>query len=124
VIVHSDEHLLAASRDVDAFGELYSRYARELLGFLLRRTADAQVAADLVAETFAEAFVARRKFRPQGPGSARAWLYGIARRVLGHYLRRERVSDRYRRKLGMVPGGRRGVGRTAGGRARRSGVGP
>ena len=102
MIVPSDEELLGDSRDIDAFGELYSRYVRELLGFLLRRTADAQVAADLVAETFAAAFVARRKFRPQGPGSARAWLYGIARRVLGHYLRRQRVSNRYRRKLGMV----------------------
>ena len=74
MIVPSDEELLGDARDIDAFGELYSRYVRELLGFLLRRTADAQVAADLVAETFAAAFVARRKFRPQGPGSARAWL--------------------------------------------------
>ena len=104
VIVPSDEDLLASSsREVDAFGSLYTRYVNELLGFLVRRTADPQVAADLVAETFAAAFVARRKFQPQGPGSARAWLYGIARRVLGHYLRRQRVSDKYRRKLGMVP---------------------
>jgi len=104
VIVPSDEDLLAsASRDVDAFGSLYTRYVHELLGFLVRRTADPQVAADLVAETFAAAFVARRRFQPRGPGSARSWLYGIARRVLGHYLRRQRVSDKYRRKLGMVP---------------------
>ena len=104
MIVPSDEDLLvSASRDVDAFGLLYTRYVKEMLGFLVRRTADSQAAADLVAETFAAAFVARRKFHPQGPGSARAWLYGIARRVLGHYLRRQSVSDRYRRKLGMTP---------------------
>lgn len=103
MIVPSDEELVVgAGRDADSFGDFYTRHVRELLGFFVRRTADAQVAADLTGETFAAAFVARRKFRSQGPGSARAWLYGIARRVLGHYLRRQGVSDRYRRKLGMT----------------------
>src|SRR5512132_2350281 len=60
----SDEELLAgAGRDSDAFGQLYARHHRELLGFFVRRTADAQLAADLTAETFAQAFVARRRFR-------------------------------------------------------------
>ena len=103
MIVPSDEELVVgAGRDVDGFGDFYTRHVRELLGFFVRRTADAQVAADLTGETFAAAFVARQKFRAQGPGSARAWLFGIARRVLGHYLRRQSVSDRYRRKLGMT----------------------
>ena len=31
----------------------------------------------------------------------RAWLYGIARRQLGTYHRRERVADRYRRRFGI-----------------------
>lgn len=30
-----------------------------------------------------------------------AWLYTIARRQLGHYLRRRRVEDAARRRLGM-----------------------
>ena len=103
MIVPSDEDLVVgAGRDVDGFGVFYTRHVHELLGFFVRRTADAQVAADLTGETFAAAFVARRKFRSEGPGSARAWLFGIARRVLGHYLRRQEVSDRYRRKLGMT----------------------
>ena len=97
----SDEDLLAVGEPVDAFGVLFERHHREMLGFFVRRTADAQAAADLTAEVFAAAFVARRRFRSQGAGSARAWLYGIARRQLGRYARRSRVSDRYRKKLGM-----------------------
>ncbi|TML17735.1 MAG: RNA polymerase sigma factor [Actinobacteria bacterium] len=77
------------------------RHHRELLGFLVRRTADAQSAADLTAETFAEAFVARRRFRSFGEGSARSWWFGIGRHQLSRYARRQRVSYRYRRKLSV-----------------------
>jgi RNA polymerase sigma-70 factor (ECF subfamily) len=98
----SDEDLVRdSSRDPDAFGLLYDRHARDVLGYFVRRTADAQVAADLTAEVFAAAFVARRRFRSMGSGSARGWLFGIARNQLGRYARRERVTERYRRKLGM-----------------------
>ena len=100
--LESDESLLHAARtDVDAFGRFYDRHAESLLGFFVRRTADGHVAADLTAETFAEAFVARRRFQDRGDGSARAWLYGIGRNQLGRYARRQRVSAKYRRKLGM-----------------------
>ena len=98
----SDEELLAtAGRDSTAFGQLYARHHRELLGFFVRRTADAQLAADLTAETFAAAFVGRRRFQSFGDGSARSWLFGIGRHQLARYARRQRVSERYRRKLGV-----------------------
>lgn len=98
----SDEALLVASRrDVEAFGELFERHHRALIGYFMRRTADAQVSADLTGEVFAAAFVARRRFAPRGPGSAQAWLFGIARHHLSHYVRREVVSDRHRRRLAM-----------------------
>jgi DNA-directed RNA polymerase specialized sigma24 family protein len=48
-----------------------------LLGFFCRHTRDAELAADLTAETFAAALGTRRRFRPEA-GSATAWLYGIA----------------------------------------------
>src|SRR5262249_14023212 len=99
----SDEELLAAAGrgDGEAFGQWYHLRHRELLGFFVGRTADAQLAADLAAETFAAAFGARRRFRSTGEGSARAWLFGIARHQLGRYARRRRVSSRYRRMLGV-----------------------
>jgi RNA polymerase sigma-70 factor (ECF subfamily) len=98
----SDEELIAAAgRDSEAFGQLYVRHHRELLGYFVRRTADAQLAADLTAETFAQAFVARRRFHSAGDGSARSWLFGIGRHQLARYARRQGVSERYRRKLGV-----------------------
>src|SRR5262249_13105720 len=41
-----------------------------------------------------------RRFRP-GEAPASAWLLGIARNVLAGSVRRARVEDRARRKLGM-----------------------
>src|SRR5688500_2742580 len=99
----SDGELLAASvRDVAAFGIVYDRHVTAVLRFLHRRTDATEVAADLCAETFAEAFSVRVRFRDRG-GSALPWLYGIARNQLGHYLRRQQVSDRHRRRLGLTP---------------------
>ena len=97
-----DEELLAASSgEPHRFVELYDRTLPGLLAYFVRRTLDAQVAADLAAETLAEAFACRHRFRDRGEGSATAWLYTISRRQLGRYLRRLRVEDAARRRLGM-----------------------
>jgi RNA polymerase sigma-70 factor (ECF subfamily) len=82
------------------FGIFYDRHARAVLGFLYRRTADPETAADLTAETFAQAFLYRRRYRETGSG-ARGWLFGIAHHQLGRTLRRRRVEDKARRRLGM-----------------------
>jgi RNA polymerase sigma factor (sigma-70 family) len=60
----------------------------------------AELAADLTAETFAQALVSRRTF-DSARGEPRAWLYGIAWRVLADSLERGRVRDRARRRLGV-----------------------
>jgi RNA polymerase sigma factor (sigma-70 family) len=98
----SDEQLLTASvREPAVFVDFYDRALPALLCFFARRTFDAQVAADLTAETLADAFASRRRFRPRGDGSASAWLFAIAARKLGRYLRRLRVDDAARRRLGI-----------------------
>ena len=67
----SDEQLLTASAtDPEAFVALYDRHAKRILAFFVRQTFEAQVAADLTAETFAQAFASRGRFRNPGPGSA------------------------------------------------------
>jgi RNA polymerase sigma-70 factor (ECF subfamily) len=98
----SDADLILASRaDPGAFRELYDRRAEELLGYLYRRVLDAEVAADLLAETFAVAFARRGRFRDVGrPGVT--WLYGIAAKELSHYFRRQRVERRAIEKLGLT----------------------
>jgi RNA polymerase sigma-70 factor (ECF subfamily) len=93
--------IIGARRDTSTFGTLFERHHRDLIGYFMRRTADAQAAADLTGEVFAAAFVGRRRFTDRGPGSGRAWLFGIARNQLAHYSRRQQVSDRHRRKLAM-----------------------
>lgn len=96
----TDAELLASGL-ADDFGELYERHARVVLAFCYRRTADPETAADLCAETFAQAFLSRGRYRETGAG-ARAWLLGIANNQLRHMFRRKAVDDRARRRLGMA----------------------
>jgi RNA polymerase sigma-70 factor (ECF subfamily) len=95
----SDEVLLADG-DPAAFEEFYARHVDTLLGFFSRRTRDAELAADLTAETFAAALSARRRYRPQA-GAAIAWLFGIAMNKLADAQRRGYAERRARRRLGM-----------------------
>ena len=96
-----EELLVASSKRPDGFVVFYDHVLPGLLAYFVRRTLDAQVAADLTAETLADAFASRRRFRDRGEGSASAWLYTIAARQLARYLRRQRVEDAARRRLGI-----------------------
>lgn len=97
----TDSELLIASRtEPEAFTELYRRHAEDLLRYFARRTLDPETAAELTAETFAEAFASRANYRDQGVNGV-AWLYGIARHRLGRFFRNGRVEAAARRKLGM-----------------------
>jgi RNA polymerase sigma factor (sigma-70 family) len=101
---HSDVSLLRrARREPEAFGVFYDRHAPALLRWALARVCDRQVALDLVAESFAEALVALPKFRGERPGSAAAWLYGIARNLLLRYLEQQAVDARARQRLKLEP---------------------
>jgi RNA polymerase sigma-70 factor (ECF subfamily) len=97
----TDAELILASRtDPAAFRELYDRWAERLLAYFYRRVFDAEVAADLLAESFAVAYERRGKFRDVGtPGGA--WLYGIASKELSHWFRRQAVEKRAVRRLGV-----------------------
>ena len=53
-----DDELLAG-HDVASFALFYRRHVDAMLGFFSRRTRDAELAADLTAETFAAALAAR-----------------------------------------------------------------
>lgn len=97
----SDEELLAAAgRDEDAFAALYRRYEHPLAGFFVRAVGRGEVAADLTAETFAQALTSHHRYDPE-LGTAAAWLFGIARNVLARSRARGQVEDRARRTLGV-----------------------
>lgn len=75
-----------------AFIALYERDAELLLVFFTRRTLDVEVSLDLTAETFAQAWCGWGKVRMDSEEEVQGWLFTIARRQLGRYLRRGRVE--------------------------------
>jgi RNA polymerase sigma-70 factor (ECF subfamily) len=91
----SDQHLAAA----------YRRDARRLLIWLTRRTYDAQLAVDLVGETYARAWASRARFAgdPDDGEALAAWTFGIARHVLADALRRGRSERAALERLRVEP---------------------
>jgi RNA polymerase sigma factor (sigma-70 family) len=93
--------LTRARREPSAFGGFYAAHSRQLLAFFARRTFDVEVARDLTAETFAQAFEHRRRFRGSTDAEAGAWLYGIARHQLSRYARKGVVERKAVRRLSI-----------------------
>ncbi|MDP2710709.1 MAG: sigma-70 family RNA polymerase sigma factor [Solirubrobacteraceae bacterium] len=83
------------------FEQLWNAHAERLLAFFARRTLDPEVSLDLVAETFAAAFVGRRRFRGSTSEDEAAFLHGIARRQLAHWYRRAAVQRRASARLAL-----------------------
>jgi RNA polymerase sigma-70 factor (ECF subfamily) len=98
----SDAALVAASRDdPDAFRALYDRHVERIHAGHLRQTRDVHAAHDLTAETFAQAWLVRERFRDEAGGSALPWLLGIARNVLLMSVRRRVLEQRACERLGL-----------------------
>lgn len=89
--------------DPVAFAVFYRRYERLVLGWGVRRLGDAEAAADLVAETFAAAWLSRKTFAPrdEAEGSAAPWLLGIAHNKLRLAARRRRIERDASQRLGV-----------------------
>lgn len=84
----------AAGGDERAFAVLFERHVDAVRGFLAFRVG-AQLAEDLVVETFAAAWASLGRF-DESFSSARPWLYGVATNV----LRRHRESEvRWQRSI-------------------------
>lgn len=93
--------LQQARTQPSAFADFYRSEAAPLLAFLARRTFDVEVARDLTAETFAQAFEHRRRFRGTTDAEARGWLYAIARHQLSRYARKGIVERKAIKRLGI-----------------------
>lgn len=98
-----DARLLAATRagDADAFGVFFARHSFAFLAFVRRRTASAEDAADLTAETFAAALLSVHRGRAQDVVEGAAWLTGIARNKLVDSYRSGQLRDVAARELGL-----------------------
>lgn len=90
----TDAEIIERSRhEPDAFAAIFDRHAPHIRRYLARRL-DAQVADDLVAETFLAAFDKRQRYDRDRP-DARPWLYGIATNLVAQHRRQE--ARRYQR---------------------------
>src|ERR1043165_3537185 len=85
---------------MDSFQVMYVRFREPVLGYFARRVGEPEVAADLMAETFARALVHYRSVPPDEPA---AWLFTIARNLLIDSARRGQVEASARRKLHLEP---------------------
>lgn len=83
------------------FDAMYRRESMGLAVFFARRTLDAETALELVAETFAQAYLGFWRLRGEADQQRQAWLYTIARRQLARYQRRGRVERRALQRLGI-----------------------
>jgi RNA polymerase sigma-70 factor (ECF subfamily) len=90
-----------AAGDEDAFSTFYREHLDAVVAFFARRVGDRELAFDLTAETFAAVVVSAGTYSGDAPPVA--WLFGIARNKLRESLRRDRVQDAARRRLGMEP---------------------
>jgi RNA polymerase sigma factor (sigma-70 family) len=98
----SDVELFEATPESpQAFGEFYRRHEQAVLRFFLYWTRSGELAADLTAETFAAVFESLPRY-DAGRGEPRAWLFGIAQNILARSVRRGRVEDETRRRLGLA----------------------
>lgn len=79
------------------FSRLYREHGRAVLAYALRRVAEREDAADVVAETFLIAW--RRLGEVPPDAEARLWLYAVARRVLANLQRTERRRTRLGQRL-------------------------
>jgi RNA polymerase sigma-70 factor (ECF subfamily) len=96
----TDEELLSDG-SAEGFAALYERRYPLVRGYLRRRIElQPELVLDLVAETFARALERRDQFDPNR-GSAVGWLLGIARNLLLDAMRKGRVAETSRRRLGM-----------------------
>jgi RNA polymerase sigma-70 factor (ECF subfamily) len=85
----------------EEFMAMYVRERERLMVFLVRRTFDVPLAADMAAETFAVALRQWEQLSGRSEEEQRAWLFTVARRQLSRYLRRLRVERRAIERLGI-----------------------
>lgn len=78
-----------AKRDSKDFRPLYERYYGKIFGFLYKRVADEDLAADLASQTFLNALLNLKKYEFRGL-SFSAWLYRIAFNLSTDYFRQSK----------------------------------
>jgi RNA polymerase sigma factor (sigma-70 family) len=104
-MAQDDRELLRAARrgDAECFGTLFRKHHSVVLAFLARRVGEPEVAADLLAETFAALLTVVRDPRRDLPASPMGWLLVTARNLLVDRHRHGIVAEAARRRFQLAP---------------------
>ncbi len=91
VIVLANEQALIvrATAEPEAFAAIYDHYFPRVYNYVRYRVQDSETADDITAQIFERALVGLGRYRPER-GALIAWLFGIARHVIGDYLRAQK----------------------------------
>jgi len=82
-----EKHLVEKAKgDANAFGSIYDLYYSNIFGYVLRRTANIQVAEDITSQVFFKALQNIAKFNWRGIHFS-AWLYRIATNEIASFFR-------------------------------------
>jgi RNA polymerase sigma-70 factor (ECF subfamily) len=85
----------------DEFTAIFEQHFDAIHRYVARRLGT-ELADDIAAQVFAEAFANRDKYRSE-LGEVRPWLFGIATNLIRHHHRRERTAWRAYAKHGADP---------------------
>lgn len=80
-----------AKSEPEAFGVIFDMYHPAIYGYILRRTANVELARDIAAETFLKALKNLGRFQWKGI-SISSWLYRIASNEVMSYYRSRKYS--------------------------------
>lgn len=95
------ESLHESATNSARFEVVFTSQFNPLLSRLTRQVYDSEIAVDIAAETLAEAFIQRGRFRGRTDGELVAWLNGIASRKLALFYRKHAVEKRPLERLGI-----------------------
>ena len=95
-IILDQEKILVerAKNDKEAFAELYDKYCSQILGYVIKRTANIEIAQDVTSQVFFKAYKNIGQFHWRGvPFSS--WLYKIASNEIANYFRERKRRRQY-----------------------------
>ncbi|MCX6813064.1 MAG: RNA polymerase sigma factor [Candidatus Azambacteria bacterium] len=86
------ELIKLAQKDPEVFAKVYSHYYPKIFGYVLKRTANLEIAQDIVSETFFKALHKLWQFRWRNI-SFSSWLYKIATNEINQYFRKGKYKS-------------------------------
>ncbi len=86
------ELIKSAQKDPEVFARVYDYYYPKIFGYVLKRTANLEIAQDIVAETFFKALNKLWQFRWRNI-SFSSWLYKIATNEINQYFRKGKYKS-------------------------------